>query len=143
MARPRKGAVSFATIAEHFGVSSQAVGRWSRNGCPLESIEAVKAWRVAQQQRTADLTEAKVRKLQLECQRLETLIEREHGELIEKAEVDQAGQRLVELLADEVQIAKATVPGLIVGLPDENAVRAILDARFNRLLANFKARAVA
>jgi transcriptional regulator with XRE-family HTH domain len=140
MARPTKGKLSFEQIAEHFGVTAQAVGRWSKAGCPLDSVEAVTQWREALEKRADDLKAAKTRKTRLECERLAVMVQRERGELILRSEVYETGLRNGSMLSAEIWAACADLPAQLVGLPDENAVRVILEKRLNLVLGNFKAR---
>jgi hypothetical protein len=143
MARPPKGKVTLEQIAKKFSVSKQAVAKWVKAGCPTDSLEAVDEWRKTALSEAETLNDVKRRKILLECERLSVIVKREHGELILRSDVYESGVALGAKLSAEIRAACADLPAQLVGLPDENAVRVVLDKRLNQVLANFKARAIA
>ena len=141
MGRPPKGKITLEEIAKHYNVTKQAVSKWWKAGCPKTSIEDIEAWRKTALNESQTLNDVKRRKILLECERLSTIVKREHGELILRSDVYEAGVKLGATLSAEIRAACADLPAQLVGLPDENAVRVVLDKRLNQVLANFKTRA--
>ena len=92
--------MTIRTLAQGLGVSTSTAHKFSKLGCPMDSIEAAKNWvRDRAQQApppnassTATLTEQRRQKLILECQLLAIKIEREaaNTEFLPVSEVLQA-----------------------------------------------------
>ena len=92
--------MTIRTLAQGLGVSTSTAHKFSKLGCPMDSIEAAKNWvRDRAQQApppsasaTANLTEMRRQKLILECQLLSVRLEREqqNTEFLPVAEVLQA-----------------------------------------------------
>jgi transposase len=143
MARPPKGKIALEQIAKKFNVTKQAVAKWVKAGCPTDSLESVDQWRKTALAEAETLNDVKRRKILLECERLAVIVKREHGELILRSDVYEAGVKLGATLSAEIRSACADLPAQLVGLPDENAVRVVLDKRLNQVLSNFKTRAIA
>jgi hypothetical protein len=129
-------------LASHYGVSHVAIIKWGKAGCPLTSIEEIDAWRAKQktEDQPKNLSNAKLRKTLLECERLDVMVKRETRELISRSEVYENGVKNGAMLSAEIRAAASDLRSQLVGLPDENAVGVVLDKRLNQVLANFKAR---
>jgi len=122
-------------LAAHYGVSHVAVVKWGKAGCPLTSIEEIDAWRAAQLQSKApeNLTDAKLRKTLLECERLEMEVQRVRRELISVTAASEANQTIAAILCSEGQAMISDLRGQLAGL-DEVTIGERLTARWIQLL---------
>jgi hypothetical protein len=130
-------------VAEHFGVSRPGALRWKRTmakaGLPWTTIEGIQKWRdaKAQQATPGDINAVKKQKLEREVQRLDIKIEKERGELVPKAEVQEACIRIVSVWCSELDALVSDLPGQIGGL-SETDMSPKLRSRIELLKRNAK-----
>jgi len=122
-------------LAAHYGVSHVAIIKWGKAGCPLSSIEEIDAWRAAQlaTKSPENLTDAKLRKTLLECERLDMEVQRIRRELISVTAAAEANQTIASVLCSEGQAMISDLRGQLAGL-DEITIGERLTARWTQLL---------
>ena len=127
--------------AAHYGVSHVAIIKWGKAGAPLKgTVEEMDAWRAAKVKETpVGLSDAKLRKTMLEVERLEIQNAQARGELINRAEVREAGVQIGAILSAECQALVNDLTGQIAGQSEEE-VRPKLQSRIDLLLDRVKAK---
>jgi hypothetical protein len=134
-------ALTLVEVAEKYGVTDAAVAKWKKEILKLgmewtwEGIERFRAFQKAEP--SADMAEMKRQKLQREVQRLDIKIERERGELVPRAEVQEACVRIVSVWCSELDALVADLPGQIGGL-SETEMSPKLRSRIELLKRNCK-----
>jgi hypothetical protein len=127
--------------ASHYGVSHVAIIKWGKAGAPLKgTVEEMDAWRAAKVKETpVGLSDAKLRKTMLEVERLEIQNAQARGELINRAEVREAGVEIGAILSAECQALVNDLTGQIAGQSEEE-LRPKLQSRIDLLLDRVKAK---
>jgi hypothetical protein len=122
-------------LAAHYGVSHVAIIKWGKAGCPLSSIEEIDAWKAAQlaTKSPENLTDAKLRKTLLECERLDMDVQRIRRELISVTAAAETNQTIASVLCSEGQAMISDLRGQLAGL-DEITIGERLTARWTQLL---------
>lgn len=134
-------APSLRQIAERFGVTAGAVMKWKKAGCPVTSFEEVEAWRSKKVQDVPQtVTDAKLRKTLLECEKLQIAIDVGKNDLIDREEVYQESIGVASIFSAEGKAMLNDLPAQLAGLADENAIRSVLVARWNKLLRSIAER---
>jgi phage terminase Nu1 subunit (DNA packaging protein) len=134
--------LTVTALSKHYEVSRQTIYNWQKAGCPLDSIDAIDAWRKEHQQPTnvgslsEQLYREKIRKTREEADRTALENRKSRGELLDAYVVNQwiAGHviRLKERL-QTVPIEFATeLPGEMRGTGHEVASR-FIDRLLNEL----------
>lgn len=121
-------------IATEFGVSQPAVVGWVKQGCPTNSIEAVREW--LSQRKTEEPTSqaaAKLKKTLMEVEVLDLKIQQQKGELVSRSLMREQGQRVGALIVAEFAAMANDAPGQLAGA-DEATIRDRLEARFAVLI---------
>jgi len=121
MARPRKAKLTRAEIAERAGVSARTLTEWQRvDGVDLSDMDAVmrRAKDVIRHDSSGDskLRAAKLRKLDLECQRIEGAIQREAEMFIETDVVLEMGKIIGTVFRLRLREMAGRLPGMLEGL---------------------------
>ena len=122
-----------AELARALGISHQATTLLVAQGLPTHSVEAAKEWYAALKSKPTDLASAKLQKTLREIERMEIVIARERGELIERAQVREAGVAIGAMLSAELNAAVNDLAGQVAGV-DEVEARRLLEARADALL---------
>jgi hypothetical protein len=127
--------------AAHYGVSHVTIIKWGKAGAPLKgTVEEMDAWRAAKvKEPPVGLSDAKLRKTMLEVERLELQNAQARGELINRAEVREAGVQIGAILSAECQALVNDLTGQIAGQSEEE-VRPKLQARMDLLQDRLKAK---
>ena len=122
-------------LAAHYGVSHVAIIKWGKAGCPLSSIAEIDAWRAAQlaTKSPENLTDAKLRKTLLECERLDMDVQRIRRELISVTAASESNQTIAAILCSEGQAMISDLRGQLAGL-DEVTIGDRLTSRWIQLL---------
>ena len=122
-------------VAERYGVSQPAVIKWRKAGCPVESWEAIDKWRSEKLVDTPQSqNDAKLRKTLLECEKLQIAIDIGKSELVSREDVYQESIAAASVFSAEGKAMLNDLPAQLAGLADENAIRSVLVARWNKLL---------
>ena len=138
---PSNKPLTLVEVAEKYQVTDSGVLKWKKEilrlGMPWtwEGIERYRALQKAEP--SADMAEMKRQKLQREVQRLDIKIERERGELVPKAEVQEACVRIVSVWCSELDALVSDLPGQIGGL-SETEMSPKLRSRIELLKRNAK-----
>jgi hypothetical protein len=138
---PSKKQITLEEVAQKYGVTDGATFQWKKQmvamGLPWtwEGIEKFKD--LKRQEPSSDMAEMKRQKLQREVQRLDIKIERERGELVPRAEVQEACVRIVSVWCSELDALVADLPGQIGGL-SETEMSPKLRSRIELLKRNAK-----
>lgn len=123
-----------------YGVSRSTIQRWQASGAPLDDPEGMKAF-VAKQRSTpasmvpADLKEAQMKKVLLECDRLTFRINTDKGDYIPKAEVIADGIAIGNAFASALDKLRADLPPILLGL-DEAGISAAVERETNKIRAD-------
>ena len=110
-----------------------------KQGMPTTSIEAAKEWYAEFSAKPTDIGAAKLQKTLKEIERLDLIVARERGELINRAEVRESGVAIGALLSAECSAMVNDLPGQIAG-QDEVEIRPKLQSRIDLMLANIRTR---
>jgi transcriptional regulator with XRE-family HTH domain len=120
-------------LAKALGITHQAVTKLVKRGMPTHSVEAAREYYNALESKPADYASAKLQKTLREIERLDLIVARERGELINRAEVREAGVAIGALLSAELAAAVNDLCGQVAGV-DEATARQMLEARADSLL---------
>jgi hypothetical protein len=120
-------------LGKALGITHQSASLLVKQGMPTHSIEAAKEWYAALKAKPTDLGGAKLQKTLREIERLDLIVARERGELINRAEVREAGVAIGALLSAELAAAVNDLCGQVAGV-DEATARQLLEARADSLL---------
>ena len=132
--------LSHSQMGKKLGRSRQWITQQAYKGMPLDCPEKAKAWIEARKKQTpVDLPDAKLRKTMLEVERLEIQNAQARGELINRAEVREAGVQIGAILSAECQALVNDLTGQIAGQSEEE-VRPKLQCRIDLLLDRVKAK---
>ena len=128
-----------ARVAELWGMSQQGIGQMVRRGMPMDSLEAATAWRTQDlEERTpAAYTEARTRKVLLQCDKLEMELATLRNDYEPKAQVREDGIRVLAILSEKMAALVKGASGALAGL-DEAAFRKELHGRTQQMLSEIK-----
>jgi len=138
----RKNAVTFKEASEHTGIPIGTLQYMIKhNGLELNSLKQIDEFL---EKRKAEApkgqAEAKLRKTLLECDRLDAIVKKERAELILRTEVYESAMGAAAMFTAEGKAMLNDLPAMLCGLPDENAIRAILVTKWNILMTNLAER---
>ena len=132
--------LSHSEMGKKLGRSRQWITQQAHKGMPLDCPEKAKAWIEARKKQTpVDLADAKLRKTMLEVERLEIQNAQARGELINRAEVREAGVEIGAILSAECQALVNDLTGQIAGQSEEE-LRPKLQSRIDLLLDRVRAK---
>jgi len=135
MARPRKAKLSRTEIAERAGVSTRTLSAWQKEGVDLSDMKAVlrRAAEVVRLDPADDdkLRAARLRKLELECQRIERTIRREERDFVAMEEVIHAFRVYDTIITALCTEMSGYLPELLNGQPPERMGPILKDAFFD------------
>ena len=138
MSNPKKTGLSHSQMATKLGISQQRVTKLVEAGMPIHSEAAAREWQDARRNSApVDVAGAKLRKTMLEVERLEIQNAQARGELINRAEVREAGVQIGAILSAECQALVNDLTGQIAGQSEEE-VRPKLQGRIDLLLDRVK-----
>lgn len=128
-----------AKVGELWGMSQQGIGQMVRRGMPMDSLEAATAWRTQDlEQRTpAAYTEARTRKVLLQCDKLEMELATLRNDYEPKAQVREDGIRVLFIFTERMAALVKGASGALAGL-DEAAFRKELHWRTQKMLSEIK-----
>jgi len=142
MPRPKKKpAVNLSELARKTGITRQTLRQWQADGIDLAD-PAQLASRIEAMRRNAapgSLSEARLRKVLLECERLEFQLERERGEWCQVTEAKAVIDLLDIVTAQIWKTAPREIPGWLDGVPTARMQRTLEDFVDNHLIPRFKA----
>ena len=128
-----------AKVAELWGMSQQGIGQMVKKGMPMDSLEAATAWRTQSlEKRTPKAyTEARTRKVLLECEKLEMQLATLRADYEPKAQVREDGIRVLFIFTEKMAALVKDASGALAGL-DEAAFRKELHWRTQKMLSEIK-----
>jgi hypothetical protein len=139
-ARKAPPAPSLAAQSRATGITRETLRRWRSEGVDIDNPKQLAARIEAMRKNTApgSLSDAKLRKTLLECERLQNSIDRENGKVIDLAEVEAAFTRVGAEVKGRLLSMRADLVNELVG-KDEAGIYKVLDDRFHELLAGLYA----
>lgn len=140
----QEGPISQVALAKAWGMTQPNISYLCKQGMPLTSIEAASEWRknyLEQQGRGADapasLNEARLRKILLECERIELTNAISKSEYVEIGSVRETGIRIGAIFSAKLAALVNDASGALAGL-DEATLRKKLHERTQQILAEIK-----
>ena len=131
-------------IAKAWGMTQPNVCKMVKMGMPMHSMQAAERWRkdfLEQNGRGDDapkgLNEARLRKLKLECERIEFANAIDRGEYVKIADQREAGIKVGAILSAKLSALVNDASGFLAGL-NEIEVKKIMQERTQIILAEFK-----
>lgn len=136
--------ISQVALAKAWGMTQPNISYLCKQGMPLTSIEAASEWRknyLEQQGRgenaPASLNEARLRKILLECERIELTNAISKSEYVEIGSVRETGIRIGAIFSAKLAALVNDASGALAGL-DEATLRKKLHERTQQILAEIK-----
>lgn len=131
-------------IAKAWGMTQPNVHKMVKMGMPTHSMQAAEEWRkefLAQNGRgdaaPKGLNEARLRKLKLECERIEFANAIDRGEYVKIADQRESGIKVGAILSAKLSALVNDASGILAGL-GEVEVKKIMQERTQIILAEFK-----
>jgi len=141
-----KAKLSLRKIAGHYNVAASTVQAWQARGCPLDSFEAIDAWKTNRNQTHAtgssapvDLNAARLNKINIDAERSKIKLELERGNVVTNQSVEEKAAEAFAILCAELDAAESDLAGQIAG-ETEIVCRQRLRSRFSLLKVNLKTR---
>ena len=117
-------------VARAWGMTQPNVHKMVKAGMPLTSIEAAEEWRKEWLEThgrgdTApeNIQQARLRKLRLECERIEFANAVDRGEYVKRAEIREAGIRIGAMLSAKGDALVNDSAGALAGLDEANVTK--------------------
>ena len=131
-------------IAKAWGMTQPNVHKMVKMGMPTHSMQAAEEWRkefLAQNGRgdaaPKGLNEARLRKLRLECERIEFANAIDRGEYVKITDQRESGIKVGAILSAKLSALVNDASGILAGL-GEVEVKKIMQERTQIILAEFK-----
>jgi hypothetical protein len=133
-----------AELAAAWGMTQPNIHKMVKQGMPMDSIEAATEWRKDYLERQgkgdqapASLNEARLRKILLECERIELTNAISKSEYVAIASVRETGIRIGAIFSAKLAALVNDASGALAGL-DEATLRKKLHERTQQILAEIK-----
>ena len=140
----QEGPISQVALAKAWGMTQPNISYLCKQGMPLTSIEAASEWRkdyLEKQgkgdQAPASLNEARLRKILLECERIELTNAISKSEYVEIGSVRETGIRIGAIFSAKLAALVNDASGALAGL-DEPTLRKKLHERTQQILAEIR-----
>lgn len=138
------GKLTQRDIAKAWGMTQPNVHKMVKMGMPTHSMQAAEEWRkefLAQNGRgdaaPKGLNEARLRKLKLECERIEFANAIDRGEYVKIVDQRESGIKIGAILSAKLSALVNDASGILAGL-GEVEVKKIMQERTQIILAEFK-----
>lgn len=128
--------------AKAFGVSPRTIRTWQEKNYPLDDPHAMGKMLDAQKNVPAgveptEFRKMRLRKVRLECEKLENALAIQKKEFVPAAQVYEDGLRIGALMSAELDGLLSDMPGALAGL-DELRIRERLSVRLKAITASIK-----